>query len=332
MDPKLLEELDAAYGAEAVSTQLHALERHGDVVDDPELWLRTALSADFKYMPIEDVRRCACGSERHARLSRFVFWNLLAVRQCAECGLVFVSPRLTREAMNRVFNEHYFDYSDPEYWGRRRLPVFRDVGRLLRRHGCQSVFDVGSAYGHFVKWVADEGLVASGCDISRAAVEWGRKNLNVELLHGEVADLDPGGDRYDCAVSLDSLYYAADPAADLRAMRTLVKPSGHVILRLRNNHRVASRARHEGRKPIGQSVIPMPHVWAFTPETITELLRRCGFEVVSCEAAASSRRIIPALDQATVLANRLLMSWPLRLGPRTLSFNVVATREDSAGF
>jgi hypothetical protein len=89
---QVIAELSSKYGEERVLKQLEALKRHGAAVDDPELWLRTAVARGFRFTPIEAVERCACGSDRSVILSRFVFWNLLAVRCCQQCGLIFVSP------------------------------------------------------------------------------------------------------------------------------------------------------------------------------------------------------------------------------------------------
>ena len=57
-----LERLRTRYGLARIEAQLESLARHGDVIDDAELWLTAALAGDFKFMPIESVDRCPCGS------------------------------------------------------------------------------------------------------------------------------------------------------------------------------------------------------------------------------------------------------------------------------
>lgn len=323
MRSRVTDELTAVHGEERVSRQLIALEAHGAAIEDPDLWLEVAVRRDFKFMPIEAVLECPCGSARSRHVSYFVYWNLLGLRRCLHCGLVFVSPRLTGEAMDRVFNEHYFSGSDQDHWDERRIPVFRDVVRLLRRHGCHSVLDIGSAYGRFVKWAADEGFDASGTDISTRAVEWGRANLGVRLYAGKVVDLEFPPSSFDGITCLDALYYSTDPVSELRAMARLLRPDGHLILRLSNNSFAAARAWREGRKRVGRVVLPLPHLWAFTPRTIRPVLARGGFRVVACEPAAYSRTTLAPLAAAVVWSNRVLTR---RLGvpPLTHSFNVVA--------
>jgi SAM-dependent methyltransferase len=313
------------HGAEKVGRYLATLERHGDAVEEPELWLRTALSHDFKFTPIERVERCACGSGDHERLSRFVFWELLGIRRCRSCGLVFLSPRPTAEAMERIFNEHYFDPGDPDYWGSRRRPIFEDVARLLRRAGCRRVLDVGAAYGHFVRFLNDRGIAASGCDLSAAAVAWGRSRLGVDLMHGRVETLDLPDAAFDAVVALDTFYYVAEPGAHLRTIRRILEPGGHLVLRLRNNLRASARARRQGRVPIGRSVLPMPHLWGFTPHTAARLLEIQGFRTALCRAAVPSRSRLFAVERALVALDRAGSRFA-GLGPLARSFDIVATR------
>ena len=321
-----LSALRARYGDPAVERQLAALRQHGEAVDDPLLWLQAALAGNFKFMPIELARRCVCGGDRLRLRSRFVFWNLLGVRECQSCGLILVSPRLTADAMRRVFADTYFDYADLDVWGERRQPVFADVARLLSGLGCRSVFDVGTAFGHFVRWANDHGFQASGCDVSERAVAIGRERFGVQLFAGSVHEVPARS--ADSAVSLDALYYVQDPVAELRAMRRLVRPEGYLVLRLRNGRWASARAALEGRKPIGNAVMPSEHLWAFTPDTVQCLLDAGGWQLVRCEPAAYSRTPLAVVQTAAVRASRAARrAWP-DAPILTRSFNVVARRAD----
>jgi SAM-dependent methyltransferase len=317
--------LSSRHPRDRVLQQLRSLQTYGDVVDDPELWLTTAVENGFKDMPIEAVPECCCGSDDHVRLCRFLFWNLLALRECRRCGTMFVSPRLTPGAVARIFSEHYFDPGNPEYWGRRREPVFEDVMRHLDRLGCRSVFDVGAAYGHFVRFAQRRGLRAAGCDISRTAVTWGREHLGVEVHHGSLGELGLPQGAFDAAVSLDALFHTGDPHAELLAMRQLIRPGGHIVLRLRNPWKTRLRARWEGRKAVGKEPLPALHLWAFTPESIRSVAARAGLETVAVEPAAYSRTRLGPVQSLWAGFNRAAAGRGV-LAIRTQNFNAVLRR------
>ncbi|MGH9602169.1 MAG: class I SAM-dependent methyltransferase [Terriglobales bacterium] len=318
-----LPELRQQYGEEKVRQQLSALEQHGDAVEDAMLWLRTALAHGFKFMSIERVAQCPCGSRDIHRLSRFVFWNLLGVSQCGHCGLLFVSPRLSQPSMRRIFDEFYIDPSQSDAWGRRRIPVFRDITRLLRRYQCARVFDVGTAFGHFLAWLTEAGFHAEGCEAAEPLVAWGRSHLGVRIHQGILRELDLPRGGFDCVVALDTFYYVDDPVAELAALSQLVPPGGHLILRLRNARGALNRARAESRKPVGRAIMPMEHLWYFTPATVQRLLGDSGWQV--CLVEPSMYAGIP-LALPAVAANRFVSArfgWPVL----THSFNIVAKRQ-----
>ena len=314
------------YGKVAVDSQLAALDRHGNVVDDPELWLKAALAGDFKFMPIERVDQCPCGSLRTKHISRFVFWNLLGMRACEQCGVLFVSPRLTKEAMASVFAEHYFDYDDLDLWGERRKPVFADIVRILNSRHAGAVFDVGAAYGHFVKYAQERGLSAAGSDISSRAVKVGRERLQVELHAGTLSQLALPDESVDAVVSLDTFYYVADPRAELAAMRRLVRPGGLIVLRLRNCSWSRAFARTGRFREIGRPFLPLPHLWGFTAESISRLLEASGWLVEECQPAAYSSSVFAPVQSAAIALNRLVRRGWRHAPIWTQSFTVIARR------
>lgn len=321
-----LRRLRERFGDEAVAVQLDALARHGNAVEDPDLWLETAVAGRFKFMEIERSTVCPCGSSESVALSRFVFWNLLGYRQCRRCSLVFVSPHLTAASLQRLFSEAYFDPGHPEVWGQRREPIFADAAALLARLGSRTVLDVGAAYGHLVHYLARRGIRAVGCDIASFAVEWGRRNLGVDIREGSVADVAPSLSPVDAVICFDALYYSPVPQADLAHMRRVLKSGGHLIIRLRNPGPALARARLEARKLVGRPVIPAEHLFAFSPKTITPLLEAHGFRVLEIQPAAYSRTPLGATLQAATWINRSLRRGFSRIPVLTRSFTVLAQR------
>ncbi|MCU0622163.1 MAG: class I SAM-dependent methyltransferase, partial [Gemmatimonadales bacterium] len=265
---ELVARLEAAHGREAVAAQLRQLARHGAAVEDPDRWLELALAKQFQPTGLEVVPQCACGSRELDRVGWFEFWNLLGLARCRICGTTVVTPRLDLATVQRIFAESYFaeEGADPRYWGRRRMPVFEEVHRLLRRFGVKRVFDVGCAYGHLLSYLRDRGMAVAGCDLSPAVVAWGRRELHLDLHAGSVRAVDAPAGAFDAVVCLDTLYYAHDPIADLKAMRRLLAPDGVLLLRLRN--RLTGRMRPaDAARGLVYPPMSVEHLWGFTPRS-----------------------------------------------------------------
>ena len=109
---------------------------------------------DFPAADVESVRCCLCHEPGRPLYERPPF----AVVRCPRCGLVFVSPRLTSDALQRLYDEPaYFD--DVVYGTSRWSPAMMlqrtwTAGRLalLREHvpPPARLLEIGSGYGHFL--------------------------------------------------------------------------------------------------------------------------------------------------------------------------------------
>src|SRR6478672_8798063 len=120
----------------------------------------------------ELVRCCVCGvdGERVYRLPPF------GVVRCPVCALVFVSPRLSSGALQRLYDEPgYFEggvYGAQSSWSpamvlQRTWTTGRlsAIARLRRPPG--RLLEIGSGYGHFLAAARSTGYDVRGVELSR---------------------------------------------------------------------------------------------------------------------------------------------------------------------
>src|SRR5690606_35194656 len=69
----------------------------------------TTVSHPFEFERVEAVACNACGGERYRVLGTE---HGFAIRECADCGLVYVSPQPVREELARFYDNMYLE--DPE--------------------------------------------------------------------------------------------------------------------------------------------------------------------------------------------------------------------------
>jgi cyclopropane fatty-acyl-phospholipid synthase-like methyltransferase len=130
-------------------------------------------------------------------------------------------------------------------------PMVRLTARFIqRRTGIDSydlerpterVLDVGCGNGNHVLFFAEQGLSATGVDISESAIELGRQRaaetgLDVDFKIGDAADLSWGSETFDLVVSdgvLDHVSFS-EAKSILAEIRRVSTPDAYIFLSLRS--------------------------------------------------------------------------------------------------
>jgi 2-polyprenyl-3-methyl-5-hydroxy-6-metoxy-1,4-benzoquinol methylase len=202
-----------------------------------------------------------------------------AVVQCANCGLVYLNPRLRGDLIIESYSsseDSTFIRQNPE-----RIATFtRSLERLGASYGITPqnsprVLDVGCAGGAFPKAAHDLGFEAIGVEPSRWLVEQGRSLYGLDLRAGLLQEQRFADQSFDLVSLWDVIEHLPDAGGVMKEVHRLLRPGGHLIV---NCPDYGSWARKIlGKKwPMFLSV----HLLYFTRTTIADFLRRRKFEVV----------------------------------------------------
>lgn len=206
------------------------------------------------------------------------------------------------EALNdRLAREHPID----DYYARSPWPIrFIERGRLaiIRRmvgpHRGLSIAEIGSGGGHVLRMFPDARLTA--VDVSGVFLDTARRNLrgyDVRFLKGELESLDLPAASFDRVVCTEVLEHTRDPAAILREIARILKPSGAAVITVPNDPLILRLKGIVRRTPVGWALRDRVswggdeyhlHVW--TPAEFEALLAPC-FEVT--ERAAAPHAALP---------------------------------------
>ncbi len=239
-----------------------------------------------------------CGSDQ--RRPRFQDGPFTVV-ECT-CGLVYVTPRLTGEALAEVYGADYWKSDNPKLKGYADyaseavlyLRTYQRRMRLVRRWLPERarILDVGCAAGYFLRVAARDGHDVRGIEPSAAIAREAVRELGEDRIH--VGDLQtapvergfaPGA--FDLITLWDVIEHVPDPQAMLARVRELLAPGGRLLLETQN---VASRwARLLGRR--WHHYKHEEHLYHFSPATIARLLAQCGFVVEHCGAAYAGKYV-----------------------------------------
>ncbi|PRY52134.1 methyltransferase family protein [Geodermatophilus tzadiensis] len=254
----------------------------------------------------EEVDCCLCGVRGRPVHDLAPF----AVVRCPRCGLVFVSPRLRPEALQRLYDDvGYFEggvYGGAVEGGAAQEPRRLDPAMLLQRTWTAGrlalldrvrgrgpggrLLEVGAGYGLFLDAARRAGWEASGVELSRTGARHAREVLGLDVFCGQLADapLRPG---FDVVCAWDTVEHVPDPLEFWRTARSLVADDGVVLF---STPYVSSLpARLLGTR--WWTLKPAEHIWHFTPRTHAVLLARAGLALTrvvhSPLAAANAGRL-----------------------------------------
>ena len=185
----------------------------------------------------EEISTCqVCGSsERTLKFEDAPY----KVFTCSNCSFVYVSPRLTGQALLDVYNETYWKSDNPKERGyadyakesalylktyRKRMKL---VSKWLPKAG--RILDVGCAAGYFLRVAQQHGHDVHGVELSEAIAKQAIDSLGPErvfngFLDDAVAARNWQDQSFDLVTIWDVIEHVPEPQALLASIKKLIKP------------------------------------------------------------------------------------------------------------
>ncbi|MFK3979301.1 class I SAM-dependent methyltransferase [Micromonospora sp. NPDC050397] len=220
---------------------------------------------------VELARCLLCGRRGgHRSVLGGVLWR------CGSCAFSWTAADSPPPV--ELYDESYFQgegYEDYFLSGPRRFESGRRLRWLLSVARPSSLVEAGSAGGFFVEAARGVGIAAEGVEVSESAARFARERLGVPVRVGCFEVVAPVRS-VEAVCAFHVLEHVEEPREFLRAARDALVPGGWLALEVPN---IASAAagRLGGAWPHLQ---PRYHRWHFSPESLTRLVRECGFRIV----------------------------------------------------
>lgn len=206
--------------------------------------------------------------------------------KCAQCGLVYLSPRLDTEGLREVYRLWYgyayrSIFSDPQHLADRTVE-FRDYHlKCLQKHRptAGTLLDVGSGSGLFLRIAKDHGWRGTGIELDKATADWASAQYGVDVRFGTLETALEKEVVFDAITMFDYLEHTDKPGPDLAAAARHLTPDGVILIRVPNQAGWQSRFMKQGWLAVISN-----HLSYFTPASLTEALEGNGFEVLEVTA------------------------------------------------
>lgn len=218
---------------------------------------------------------------------------------CNDCSLVYLNPRPIEEDYKKYYSEHYQD-------NRHQIKNYQQaIERLERKNSYAKkekrvqdflkyinsnsrVFEVGAGWGTMLKVIKDKiGCYVSGVEISKLAVQVSKEYYGLNVNHQTFEEYFKKGigEKFDFVAMVHVLEHFQSPSFILTQVEKIISDSGHLYIAVPN-------MANPDEPPKG--FFRMEHCYYFTPLTIFNLLKKCGFKIIEIKIVPNDLRIIAA--------------------------------------
>ena len=212
---------------------------------------------------------------------------------CSACDFISANVEISDAELAKLYGEDYFhgeeylDYVAEEESLRRNFRGrLRTLKSLSPNWAGANVFEIGCAYGFFLREISGQVAGARGIDISEAGTTFAREQLGLDVTCGDYITHDIGT-APDVIAMWDTIEHLRRPDLFIQKASQDIKPGG--LLAITTGDIGSLNAQFQGKN--WRMIHPPTHMHYFSSATMSKLLDRYGFDVVHLSHPGVSRSV-----------------------------------------
>jgi SAM-dependent methyltransferase len=219
-----------------------------------------------------------CGYDNYIVVSEKMQHELnLHTVVCRNCSFVFTNPIPHEELYNRFYEVAY-----SKFYGKISTPItqkvinpcIKDKIDLLSKYidvAKSSMLEIGPGNGAFLFWSSKYFKLVTGVEPSEEFVSK-MKGLNIRVLNGTIETVKLEVEKFDVVCMFHVLEHFYDPNTALQKIRHILKDGAFLVLEIPNILKPF--------KSLDHYFLRYVHPSNFSPNTVTKILVKHGFEIV----------------------------------------------------
>lgn len=224
-----------------------------------------------------------------------------AVCRCRTCGLVRTGPRPSDEELGRYYSVPYYGTGQAKFSGPaeaitrffNNLRAKEIRSRLGQGPGeGRRVLDIGCGRGRLLAALRDMGYECHG--VERNEFPAGDTTRDITLHIGDLKDCAFENGSFDAVIIWHALEHFGDPVETVRESARILRKGGLLAIAVPNFGSMQSSL---FRRNWFHLDLPR-HLYHFTPQTLTGILKHFGFAVVSSTTFSAEQNIFGFVQSA----------------------------------
>lgn len=223
------------------------------------------------------------------------------------CELIYADVR--QEDIESLYEEDYYKKVYQDYESDRDIHLMNDnilLKKIEKYFQVGDLLEIGSAFGFFIECAKNRGWNALGLETSKYASEvakekYGNNVQNADFLQ---ENMENG---FDVVCILATIEHVLNPSLFINKIADMLKPGGGVIMTTPNIDTLF--AKFCGRR--WRHIYPPFHISYFSPKSISFLIQKYGFRVLSVDSLGQYYNFSSVLQYLFGIDKKRLPSFPI---------------------
>ena len=219
-----------------------------------------------------------CGSSAVGSRFRLSIYNVVA---CSTCGVRFLDPQPSDEALAAIYTADYFFARDDEanrtrHAALKAASARRTIALAPPASSGGRLLDIGCGTGDFLLEARSLGYAVTGIEFSQSSCDTAVARLNGNVICGTLESANLAAESLDVVASTDVIEHVRDPIAFAREMRRVLAPGGVALVTTPSTDSWSGRLL--GSRWMENKV---EHLFYFDRQSLITALRSAGFVTIT---------------------------------------------------